>query len=255
MHSLESNFIIADDIPDSSSVKFDFNMEFNGSKQLRVIPIGEETTLNIKSKWASPSFVGNYLPYNSDKQTPDSFDAKWKILNINRAFSQSFFDKLPNLNEFAFGVNLMLPVDDYQQSTRSAKYGYLVISLTFLVFFLFQSISKVNIHPFQYLMIGIALTMFYTLLISISEHSNFSIAYLVSGVSVIALITLYSRSILKTHKFTILIFSSLTALYIFIYVIIQMENYALVTGSIGLFIILALVMYASRKIDWTFGNI
>ncbi len=148
----------------------------------------------------------------------------------------------------------MLPVDDYQQSTRSAKYGYLVIALTFLVFFLFQTISKVNIHPFQYLMIGIALTMFYTLLISISEHSNFSLAYLVAGASVVSLITLYSKSILKTYKFALFIFASLTALYAFIYVIIQMENYALVTGSIGLFIILALVMYASRKIDWTLGG-
>lgn len=148
----------------------------------------------------------------------------------------------------------MLPVDEYQQSTHSAKYGYLVIALTFLVFFLFQTISKVNIHPFQYLMIGIALTMFYTLLISISEYTNFSTAYSIAGISVVVLITLYSKSILKTIKFSMFIAGSLTALYTFIYVIIQMENYALITGSIGLFVILALVMYASRKIEWTLGE-
>ncbi|MBT8260121.1 MAG: cell envelope integrity protein CreD, partial [Bacteroidia bacterium] len=134
-----------------------------------------------------------------------------------------------------------------------AKYGFLVIGLTFLIFFLIQTLSKINIHPFQYLMIGIALTMFYTLLVSISEHSNFLRAYLIAATSVIVLITLYSKSVLKTWKFPLFIATSLTALYAFIYVIIQLENYALLVGSIGLFLILAAVMYVSRKIDWNNG--
>ncbi|MEM9680490.1 MAG: inner membrane CreD family protein, partial [Bacteroidota bacterium] len=123
----------------------------------------------------------------------------------------------------------------------------------FLIFFLIQTISKIGIHPFQYMMIGLALVMFYTLLVSISEHSNFLKAYLIAGISVVALITLYSRSILKNIKFPILIGVSLTALYTFIYVIIQLENYALLVGSIGLFLILASVMFVSRKIDWSNG--
>jgi inner membrane protein len=144
----------------------------------------------------------------------------------------------------------MIPVDEYQKSERCAKYGFLVISLTFLIFFLIQSISKINIHPFQYLMIGLALTLFYTLLIAVSEHSNFLKAYLIAVSSVIVLITLYSKSILKTFKFPLFIGLSLTALYTFIFVIIQLENYALLVGSLGLFIILSIIMYASRKIDW-----
>lgn len=251
MNALETGYITESLIPKDGQLKFSFNIEYKGSKQLRMIPIGEETSLNVKSNWADPSFVGAYLPYNPDKLSDSGFDAKWKVLNINRAFPQSFFGNLPDLSEFAFGVELKLLANEYQQSTRSAKYGYLVIALTFLVFFLFQSISKVDIHPFQYLMIGIALTMFYTLLISISEHSNFSLAYLISSASVVGLITIYSKSILKTFKFTAFIASSLIALYLFIYVIIQMENYALVTGSIGLFVILAMVMFASKKIDWS----
>jgi inner membrane protein len=218
---------------------------------LRIIPIGEETKMNVKSEWTSPSFIGNYLPYNPNKQNDTGFDAKWKVLNINRGFAQNFVNELPNLEEFAFGVNLMVPVDQYQQSMRSAKYGFLVIALTFLIFFLFQSISKVNIHPFQYLMIGVALTMFYTLLISISEHSSFLLAYFIAGISVIGLISLYSKSILNKWKFTLFISSSLSILYTFIFVIIQLDNYALLVGSIGLFLILAAVMYASRKIEWT----
>ena len=122
-----------------------------------------------------------------------------------------------------------------------------------LLFFLIQTLSKINIHPFQYLMIGLALVMFYTLLVSISEHSNFLKAYLIAGVSVVLLITLYSKSILKTIKFPAFIGFSLTALYAFIYIIIQLENYALLVGSIGLFIILAIVMFVSRKIDWHNG--
>ena len=252
MHSLESTYIKTSDLPDSASISFNIDLSFNGSKQLRIIPIGEETTMNVKSNWNSPKFIGSYIPFNSDKVSDSGFDANWKVLNINRGFAQSFINELPDLQEFAFGVNLIIPIDQYQQSMRTAKYGYLVIALTFLVFFLFQNISKVDIHPFQYLMIGVALTLFYTLLLSISEHSNFLVAYLVAGFSVILLISLYSKSILKKIKFTLFIAASLTALYSFIYVIIQLENYALLVGSIGLFLILAAVMYASRKIDW--GN-
>ena len=250
MHSLESTYIKKSDLPDSLDIDFSIDLSFNGSKQLRIIPIGEETTMNIKSDWKTPKFIGSYLPFNSDKVNDNGFDANWKVLNINRGFAQTFINELPDLQEFAFGVNLIIPIDQYQQSMRTAKYGYLVISLTFLVFFLFQSISKVDIHPFQYLMIGVALTLFYTLLLSISEHSNFFVAYLIAGISVILLISLYSKSILKKRKFAMFIAASLTALYTFIYVIIQLENYALLAGSIGLFIILAAVMFASRKIDW-----
>jgi len=122
--------------------------------------------------------------------------------------------------------------------------------LTLLVFFLIQLISKIYIHPFQYVMIGLALVMFYTLLISISEHSSFLKAYLIAAISVLTLITLYSKTILKGLKFPLLICFSLGVLYSYIYIIIQLENYALLTGSIGLFIILAIIMFSSKKIDW-----
>ena len=251
---LETNFIKAEDISKNDDVTFSIAMSFNGSKQIEIIPIGKTTTMNMVSNWADPSFMGNYLPNDETKDiSQNGFKADWKVLHINRAFSQQHLNKIPNLNQFAFGTKFMVMVDEYQKSERSAKYGFLVIGLTFLIFFLIQTLSKIDIHPFQYLMIGIALTMFYTLLVSISEHSNFLKAYLVAGTSVIALITLYSKSILKTFKFPLFIGLSLTALYTFIYVIIQLENYALLVGSIGLFLILAIVMFVSRKIDWNNG--
>ena len=250
LHKLETTHLKKEDLFLDKVHDFSIKLTVSGSQQFKIIPIGKETKLNVTSNWKTANFIGEFLPLNSDKITENGFDAKWNVLHINRPFSQEYYKTLPNLNEYAFGVNFKIPVDEYQKSERSAKYGFLVISLTFLIFFLIQSISKINIHPFQYLMIGLALTMFYTLLISISEHSNFLKAYVIAGISVIVLITLYSKSILKTFKFPLFIGISLTALYTFIFVIIQLENYALIVGSIGLFTILAAVMYASRKIDW-----
>ncbi|MCH2218272.1 MAG: cell envelope integrity protein CreD [Flavobacteriales bacterium] len=250
LHKLESQLLKIEDVPSKSTRSFSLSLKINGSKQIRFIPIGKETNVNIVSNWKTANFIGEFLPFNPDKITDGGFDAQWKILDINRPFSQKSFKGLPDLMDYAFGVNFMIPVDEYQKSERSVKYGFLVIGLTFLVFFLIQTMSKISIHPFQYLMIGVALTMFYTLLISISEHSSFLKAYFTAGIAVVSLISLYSKSILKNLKFPIFIGVSLTALYTFIFVIIQLENYALLVGSIGLFIILSSVMYASRKIDW-----
>ena len=253
MHELESKHINKTESISNKGLKFDLTFNIKGSEQIRFVPIGKKTEARISSNWKTANFFGEFLPFNDDKINENGFDAKWKILDLNRPFSQQHFNYLPELNEFAFGVNFMIPVDEYQKSERSAKYGFLVIGLTFLVFFLIQTLSKIDIHPFQYLMIGLALTMFYTLLVSISEHSDFLKAYLIAGISVIALITIYSKSILKNLKFPLFIGVSLSALYAFIYVIIQLENYALLVGSIGLFLILALVMFVSRKIDWNNG--
>lgn len=249
LDELETGFI--DEALLTNTLKFNMNVSYNGSQQIQAIPVGKTTIMTMASNWADPGFTGNYSPNDETRSiTDEGFKVDWKILAINRAFSQLYLNKIPNLNQFAFGTKFVVLVDEYQKSERSAKYGFLVIGLTFLIFFLIQTLSKIYIHPFQYLMIGLALIMFYTLLVSISEHSNFLKAYVIAGISVVSLITLYSKSILKNVKFTTLIGLSLTALYSFIYVIIQLENYALLFGSIGLFLILASVMYVSRKIDW-----
>ena len=251
VEALETGYIDAIALHDNVSTNFNFNITYNGSGQIKMVPIGKTTDAHMTSNWNSPSFTGNFLPDDKTKVITDkNFVADWKVLHINRAFSQQSFEVLPDLKQYAFGVDFYLPVNQYVQNDRASKYGFLVIGLTFLIFFLIQTISKIKIHIFQYTMIGLALIMFYTLLISITEHSSFMLAYLISGVSVIALISLYSVSILKNRKFPVFIALSLTALYGFIYVIIQLENYALLFGSIGLFLILGAVMYFSRKIDW-----
>ena len=232
------------------AAKFAFSMTYNGSQSISMVPVGKTTTAQMTSDWASPSFTGNYLPADDKTINEQGFSAHWKILDINRPFQQQSFGKLPDLRAFAFAVDFVVPVDEYQQNERAVKYGFLMIGLTFLIFFLIQTISKIKIHIFQYSMIGLALIMFYTLLISITEHSSFLTAYLVAGTAVVAMITLYSISILRGRKFPLFIGGALTVLYSFIYVIIQLENYALLFGSIGLFAILGAVMYFSRKIEW-----
>lgn len=250
LHLMESPVLAETKLTSEKALEFRMELSVNGSNEIAFVPVGKTTEAHIQSNWKTSSFTGNFLPYNEDKLSEEGFAAKWKILDINRPFPQEFNKTLPDLTEYAFGVNFMVPVDEYQKSERATKYGFLVIGLTFLLFFLIQTLSKIPIHPFQYLMIGLGLVMFYTLLISISEHSSFLKAYLIAGISVILMISLYSKSILQTWKFPIFIGISLLALYSFIYVIIQLESYALLVGSIGLFCILAGVMYVSRKIDW-----
>jgi inner membrane protein len=246
IESLETGYI---DFNAIKNTGFKVNITYNGSKRISIAPIGKSTNAKMTSNWASPNFNGNFIP--NDKQITDKgFEANWKISHFNRPFAQENFESLPNLSKYAFAVDFITPVDEYQQNERASKYGFLVIGLTFLIFFLIQSISKISIHIFQYVMIGIALIMFYTLLISVTEHSSFSFAYAIAGTAVVVLISLYSISILKDKKFPAFIGIALSILYTFIYVIIQLEDYALLVGSIGLFLILAAVMYFSRKIEW-----
>lgn len=230
-------------------VDFEVVMNFNGSSSLNFIPLGRETSVELNSKWGSPKFFGAYLP--DTRTVADSgFAAHWKVLHLNRPYPQQFRGSVTGIAESAFGVQLLVPVDEYQKSMRSAKYAVLFIALTFLVFFFIQVLNKVRIHPIQYLMVGLALCVFYTLLIALSEHIPFGWSYLIASVSVIGLITLYSHSIFKKSLLTRLILLILIILYLFIFTIIQMEDYALLMGSVGLFVTLSVVMYLSRKIDW-----
>ncbi|MEZ4854646.1 cell envelope integrity protein CreD [Flavobacterium sp.] len=231
---------------------FNFTIDYNGSESIEFIPLGKTTTTAIDAIWNSPSFIGYFAPNDTTKKiTANDFHADWKVINVNRPFAQQYTEKLPNLQQYSYGVRLIETADQYQQNERASKYGFLVIGLTFLIFFLIQTISKINIHIFQYTMIGLALVMFYTLLISITEHSSFSFAYIIAASAVIVMLLLYSISILKNKKISFFITAALALLYSFIFVIIQLEDYALLVGSIGLFLILGAVMYFSRKIDWS----
>lgn len=228
---------------------FNVDLNFNGSTDLSFIPLGKTTTVDIQSGWQDPSFMGAFLP-DHRKINDKGFKAQWKVLHLNRPFPQQFRGPVSGLNDSSFGVSLIVPVDEYQKSTRSAKYAVIFIILTFTFFFFIQVINGLRIHPIQYIIVGLALCVFYTLLIALSEHIPYALAYLISSLSIIGMITLYARSIFNNRKLTWILCLMLTCLYLFIYSIIQMEDYSLLMGSIGLFIVLSTIMFLSRKINW-----
>ena len=233
-------------------LNFDMNYNVKGSGLLNIIPIATTTEIHMQSDWSSPDFTGSFLPYNNDTILPDNkgFNAKWKIIDYQRPLQKAYINTLPDANQFATGVRFVMPVNDYLKNNRAASYAYLVIFLTFLLFFIIQKIGKVNMSSFHYFLIGIALVVFYTLLLSISEHSNFNLSYIISAIATVGLISLYSKAILNNKKFVLYVLGTLSLLYFYIYVIIQLENYALLVGSIGLFMIVAAIMYSSRKINF-----
>ena len=238
-------------LSDSENVKYDFAFDINlkGSQLLYFVPVGEVTDVNISSFWPNPSFNGAFLP-DSSIMNDSGFKANWNILHLNRNYPQRWIGENENLNSSAFGVDLLLPIDNYQKATRSVKYAILFIVFTFLTFFFVEILKKRFIHPIQYLLVGAALLVFYTLLISISEYLNFNFAFIISAVATILLIAGYVKAILKSNTLTFLITGILLILYVFIFVIIQLQDFSLLIGSIGIFIILGLVMFFSRKIDW-----
>lgn len=151
---------------DNKKVNFEFLLSLRGSQNMSFVPIGSTTEVNLSSSWESPSFNGNFLP---DKReiSSDGFKANWLILQLNRNFPQSWVetDQSTKMKEAAFGVDLIIPLDDYQKSMRSAKYSIMTIALTFLVFFLVEILNKRKIHPFQYILVGLSLCLFYILLV------------------------------------------------------------------------------------------
>lgn len=230
-------------------LNFQIEMSLKGSEGLYFIPVGKETFVNLTSYWPDPSFSGAFIPKNRSI-TPAGFNANWKVLHFNRNYPQQWTDQSYDMAKSRFGVDLFVAADHYQKSMRSSKYAILVITLTFLVFFLIEVINKIRIHPFQYILIGLALCVFYTLLLSIAEQLGFNTAYGIAAASVIILIALYVKAIISNKRIAMALAALLGVLYGFIFVIIQMESYSLLVGSIGLFLIIGLTMYFTRKINW-----
>jgi len=240
-------------LPNSGSPEFpsDFQLtlDIKGSDGLQFAPLGETTKVNIQSSWNDPGFQGSFLPANR-MVTAEGFNAQWKILNYNRNFPQEWKDNDFSVTNADFGIKLVTTADHYQKCSRSAKYGIIVILLIFLSFFLNEMISGQKIHPFQYILVGFAVLVFYLLLLSISEHLGFNPAYLISALLVTGMVLAYSRTFLRTWTNSILLTSILALSFGFIFVLMQLESYALLAGSIGLFCILALTMFFTRKINW-----
>lgn len=235
-----------------TETSFSVELVLQGSEKLYCTPMGSSTSVHFSSSWQSPAFDGKYLP-DSEKISKKGFEADWIVSQFNRDFPKTFTSGsniTMAVRESGFGVILLSPFDAYAQTMRSLKYAILIIALTFFAYFFTEVFQKRPVHPLQYILIGMALVLFYTLLLSISEYLQFPLAYFIASAATVLLLSWYTQSIFKKLKTVISFALLLSVLYLFIYVLIQMVDNALLFGSIGLFVLLAIVMYLSRKIDW-----
>lgn len=233
---------------------FSYQMAIKGTNSLSFTHLGKTTDVEISSDWSNPVFDGRYLP---DHRTVNNkgFKADWHLLYYNRPFPQQWADRDSLLTgsragEVVFGVKMQVAVDQYRQIMRTAKYATLIILLTFVSLFLTELIRKQRIHLFNYILIGAAMVVYYTLLLSLSEQMGYNWAYLLSSLATVALISAFTASLLKNKQAALLFTFILSVFYGFIYIIIQLEELSLLVGSIALFVIVAMLMYFSRKINW-----
>lgn len=232
---------------------FSFELTIKGTKEALFVPVGKETEIIATSPWQTPTFTGAFLP-SERSVDDDGFTATWRVASFGRNYPQTWEGKdavsFFALTESAFGINFFEGVDLYTQLERSVKYAILFIVITFTVFFMFEVMQRVRVHPIQYLLIGSALALFYLLLLSLAEQIGFLYAYIIATVLTTALITGYSASVLKQKSRALLVGVTLGALYAYLYFILKLEDYALLFGALLLFVLLATVMFLTRNIDW-----
>ena len=231
---------------------FSLSFALEGGMGLHFAPVGRITQMNLSSDWASPSFAGKFLPvarFVSER----GFSAKWKVLDLNTNFPCSWVDDalFPAISGNAFGVDLAEPVNDSLLFERSVKYCLLFVVLTFFALFISELMAKVRLHFMQYLLPGLAIVVFFLLLLSLSEHLGFSPAYWAAASSVVLLVTFYVAGIVRRTALGLLTGGILALLYGYWFVILQMEDYALLCGGVGTFVLLSAVMIGTRKLDWS----
>ena len=248
--------MLGTDHPIGTAVDFSIAVDFNGSEGIFFAPFGVKNEATLKSNWPDPGFRGAFLPANRSVR-PDGFDANWKVSYYGRDYPQQWSSRggnerfnVKSVGSSRFGAQFLSILDAYRYVERSIKYGVLFLVLVFTTFFLFEVTARQKIHPFQYLMVGAALCLFYLLLLSISEFIGFSWAYLIASVASTLLITWYCRFFLGGGVRTLMIGAGLAGVYTFLYITLRQQDYALLMGAIALFIVLAIVMYVTRKVDW-----
>ena len=240
----------------AAQIPFELTLQVNGTRELRFVPNAEETVAALSGSWPHPSFDGRALP-DTRSIGGDGFVAHWRVQDFARAFPARWLTPQMNreqlaqqANDASFGLSLVQPVDIYQQSERAVKYAALFVVLTFLVFFLWEIFHAALLHPVQYMFVGFALCVFYLLLVSLSEHVGFDRAYSLSASVTTLLIGGYAWSILGGAGAGVSVIAALTTLYSFLYLLLRLEDYALLAGSVALFLILAFVMFVTRRMNW-----
>lgn len=230
----------------------DISLAVNGSGSLQFLPLAENAELTMSANWASPSFMGRQLPKTREIRD-DGFEASWHSTRIGRKLPAAWIGNehaRVTAGQSAFGARFIETVGLYHLIERSTKYAVLIIGLTFVAYFLMEVVAALKLHPLQYLLVGLANTLFFLLLLSLSEHVGFDVAYILSACASATLIAGYSAAILTSRRRALLMVGVLAALYVFLYMTLKAQSVALLAGSIGLWVALAAVMYLTRRINW-----
>ena len=244
--------------PDQPPQPFAFTVDltFNGSLGLSVAPVARETRVSLSSDWPHPSFSGAFLP--DDRQVASSgFTAAWKIPHLARSVPEAWSlaeAGLERLQPYAFGVAMIDPVDFYSLVNRAAKYGIMFVALAFMAVFCLELASARRVHPVQYLFTGISLVFFYVLLLSLAEHLGFTHAYLAASAATGAMLALYVGAAMSSAIRGLVMLVVFAAIYGMLYLILQLEDYALLAGAIVGFVALAIVMFVTLRVDWSGGS-
>lgn len=235
------------DASEAHSFKFDFPLELQGMDTFAIFPSGNNTEMTLKSSWPHPSFGGAYLPHTRTI-SENGFSAQWSVSNLARN-SGTQENNAQNIPE-TFSVGFIDPVNIYLLSERAVKYGILFVVLIFTAFFIFELLQGMRIHSMQYLLVGMAMAIFFLLLISLSEHLSFLLSYLVSGTACVALLAAYLLGVLKNRKSALSFSAGIAMLYALLYGVLQSEDNALLMGSVIMFSALAAVMLLTRNMNW-----
>jgi len=246
----DNNLIFSPELNDRNwdKLPFEFSLDLRGTANLGFLQLAKQTRVSVNGNWSSPKFVGQFLPEQRETGA-DHFQVNWALAHFARVLPQQWTAQ--EMHELdGFGIEFLQPVNHYQKSERATKYAILVISLSFLALFFTEILAKSRIHIVQYVLIGAAMIVFYALLLAFSEHIGFNAAYGVAAFATIGLITGFVAKTLKQKRIAVIFCSLLTLFYLFVFVIIQLNDLALLMGSIALFFCVAALMYFSSRINW-----
>jgi inner membrane protein len=239
-------------------IPFRLKLTLAGSTGITFLPLARQANISMTSSWPHPKFEGAPAPLDP-QISDDGFTARWSVLEINRNFGQSWYDAQVRdglqadaaLAASGVGVTFYEPVDVYQRNYRAVHYAVLLIAITFLSFFLWEHMSGSSIHPMQYLMVGLGLALFYLLLLALSEHLVFDLAYAISAGALVLLISVYLSGVLRSLRLALGAGAGLASLYTMLYWILRSEDYSLLMGALLLFAVLAILMTTTRRVDWS----
>jgi inner membrane protein len=234
-------------------IDVEITLKLDGTESLQLLPLARSTDVTMRAPWRDPSFIGAALPLEHQLDAK-GFSAHWHMLDLNRSYGQHWTDAGDGIDKAlqasTFGVQLYQPVDVYQRNVRAGKYGLLFIAMTFVAFFLFEILKRLRVHPVQYLLVGAALATFYVVLLALSEQIGFGPAYALAAAAVALIVGGYAMAVLHARRAGLLLGGVLGLIYAMLYGLIAAEQYALLIGALVLLVMVALMMYLTRRIDW-----